>query len=920
METSWRDAGGDAQYRMLDHRRVQNEAHTGNACEWLRISANGGSYVYIAHDVGQPIVIDELMPSLWIKSDRSGLQLLARIVLPRTIDSKTGKRVTTLVAGTSYTDAGRWQELRITDMPRLLARQIRFLHSQLGPNVDGREAYVDAVFLNVYGGPGVTNVWIDDLDVAGYVGMSAPAQAQAVNPLPPMGNAAAGNSGWMPKGSGTPPTAIPSAAANPATDVTMVPSAASGQDLAGNDPSRAVPIVPIQPKRHEVKLSGSVLTVDGRPFFPRAIEHQGEPLSVLKQLGFNTVWLKRLPAQEILEEADRLGLWVICQPPRPPRPDGVSDPAAMLSDVGPAFDPVLMWDLGGDLPAERLETTRRWAEQIRNADHRGERPLICRPSAELRGYSRLDSAMILLIDRRPLGTSMELADYGTWVRRQPLLARPGTSIWTTVQTQANESFRQQIAALEPGNAMSLEISFEQMQIMALTAVTSGSRGLMFLSSSPLDANDPQTRHRALALQLLNLELELVEPWAAAGDFVTTGASSEKEVVAAVLRAERARLLLPIWYSPGAQCVPAQSVAKNLSLVVPGVPESAGAFEMNPSGINPIPHKRVAGGMLVTLAEFNLSAQVLLAQDPLIVNDITQRWAIIGRQAAQLEHDLAVHEFYTVQKIAGELDQRPQAKTPPPAWLDAARKSLQWCDAQMAARQYAAAKLGADRAMSSLRAVERFYWDDAVDDKKLASPATSPAALGFQTLPCHWRLIDRIRAARFGPNLLPGGDFENLNMMFQTGWRYLKSPAPGVQTAADLLAGSAHSGAFGLRLSVTADDIKHPPAMLESPPIRFISPSIMVEAGQIVCIHGWVNVPSPITGSVDGLMIFDSTGGEALADRVGHSAGWRQFALYRVAHQSAAMNVTFALSGLGEAWIDDVYVQVLDAPPVTLTTR
>ena len=187
MEISWREAGSDAQYRMLDHRRVQNEAHTGNGCEWLRISANGGSYIYIAHDVGRPAVIDELMPSLWVKSDRSAVQMLARIVLPRTIDSKTGKPVTTLVAGTSYTDTGRWQELRITDMPRLLERQIRFLHGRLGPNVDGREAYVDAVLLNVYGGPGVTNVWIDDLDVSGYVSMSAPAQAQVVKPLPPVG-------------------------------------------------------------------------------------------------------------------------------------------------------------------------------------------------------------------------------------------------------------------------------------------------------------------------------------------------------------------------------------------------------------------------------------------------------------------------------------------------------------------------------------------------------------------------------------------------------------------------------------------------------------------------------------------------------------------------------------------------------------
>ena len=60
------------------------------------------------------------------------------------------------------------------------------------------------------------------------------------------------------------------------------------------------------------------------------------------------------------------------------------------------------------------------------------------------------------------------------------------------------------------------------------------------------------------------------------------------------------------------------------------------------------------------------------------------------------------------------------------------------------------------------------------------------------------------------------------------------------------------------------------------------------------------------------MIFDSLGGEALADRIGHTTGWQQFALYRVAPQSGTMNVTFALSGLGEAWIDDVYVQVLEA--------
>jgi len=61
------------------------------------------------------------------------------------------------------------------------------------------------------------------------------------------------------------------------------------------------------------------------------------------------------------------------------------------------------------------------------------------------------------------------------------------------------------------------------------------------------------------------------------------------------------------------------------------------------------------------------------------------------------------------------------------------------------------------------------------------------------------------------------------------------------------------------------------------------------------------------------LIVDSLSGEALADRIVKTDGWRQFALYRVAPQSGAMCVTFALTGLGEARLDDVAIEVLQGP-------
>jgi hypothetical protein len=900
-DSSWQPFGGDAQHRVAEHRRVQGEAHGGNGSEWLRIEAAGGSHIDFACEIGRPRVIDDLVPSLWIKSDRPGMTLAARIVLPRSIDPDTQRPVTVLVTGSGYANAGRWQELRIEQIPRLLMRQIHVLRTQLGPQVDDRGAYVDALLLNVYGGPGTTNVWIDDLSVVGYV------PSDSTPSRPTQGGQA----------SRTPlaPVRLP-----PVTDSPGGNPYPSPQDSTASWNARQTAPLPAgaaAPPRHTVRLVESSLLVDGRPMFPRIIQHRGEPLDVLKKLGFNAVWLQRLPAPELLEEADRLGLWLICPPPRGDCPNfrasengtvplgAPTSPPSSLADFGPQFDWVLAWDLGGDLTEAELASTQQWAVQVRAADRRGGRPLVCRPRTNLRGYSRATN--LLVIDRRPIGTSLGLADYAAWIRRQPLLASLDTPVWATVQTQPNAALRQQLMALEAGYVPPLSISPEQIRLLAYTAAAAGGRGLVFVSDTPLNAPDADTRQRAMALELLNLELDLLEPWAAAGSFVAAADASVPEVAGAVLGTEHSRLLLPIWSGPGAQYVPSQSAARGLAVKAPGVPETWPAYELTPHGLQPLKKQRPAGGYSVTLDEFGLTAQVLLADAPLVVDAVHRRAAQAGRRTAELQRDLAVHKLYMVQATAGQLAARTPVRASP-TWLATAQKSLQLCDGQLAAGDAAGAALNAQRAGRALRLTERAYWDAAV--KELVSPVASPAAVSFDTLPNHWRLMDRLRARPFGPNRVDGGDFEDIGVMLRAGWRYILHPAPTVQAAVDLLPQVAHSGRLGVRLAVAPADPKNPPAAIESPPILFTSPAVQVEAGQIVCIHGWVRVPTPITASVDGLLIVDSLAGECLADRIGQTKGWRQFALYRVAPQAGPMCVTFALSGIGEAWLDDIAIQVL----------
>ena len=125
----------------------------------------------------------------------------------------------------------------------------------------------------------------------------------------------------------------------------------------------------------------------------------------------------------------------------------------------------------------------------------------------------------------------------------------------------------------------------------------------------------------------------------------------------MLRTEHARLLLPIWSAPGAQCVPSQSAANAVTLVATGVPEAYNAYELTPRGVQPLRHQRVAGGLSVTLDEFGLTTQILLAHDPSIVGAVDRRAAQIGRRAAELQRDLAVHKLNTVQALAGQLASR-----------------------------------------------------------------------------------------------------------------------------------------------------------------------------------------------------------------------------------------------------------------------
>ena len=143
------------------------------------------------------------------------------------------------------------------------------------------------------------------------------------------------------------------------------------------------------------------------------------------------------------------------------------------------------------------------------------------------------------------------------------------------------------------------------------------------------------------------------------------------------------------------------------------------------------------------------------------------------------------------------------------------------------------------------------------------------------------MIDALQLTNAGANLLEGGRMEEINTLSSTGWRHFVRPTDQVKGSVELSTQSPADGQRSLRICATAIDPEEAPVVIETPPIWITTPPINAAAGTLLEIAAKVRVPNPIEGSVDGLLVFDSYGGPALAERVNKTESWRRLVLYRI---------------------------------------
>jgi hypothetical protein len=888
-QPQWVKGAADTAYEEQAHAMTDQGAHDFQRCEYLRVNARQGSHIHYHYSLPKAPVCEELNVNLWVKASRPGVQLRARVVLPNERDPNSlDDRLTTFIRGDIYHGPpGRWKRLELGRSVALLRQQQQLMQSQLGRPVNTTDAYIDQVVLNVYGGPGVNEVWVDALE------------AGPVLEAPP---AAAGRLG------------------------------APGQLTR---PSRPASVV---------EFNGGRLRVDNRPFFFRGIRHTDTPVRVLREAGFNTLFCEDDANPADLRRAAELGFWLV-----PHLPVTAADAHLTSTDTlagrlrrFPEPDNVLFWELGSNLSFEQTSLVSRSAQLVQSVDP--QRPLGGDAWDGLARYS--GSLALLSVHRWPLMTGMEIQQYRAWLEQRRTLANPGTFLWSWVQTHTPEWYTNLLyeRPASAGFTEPIGPQPEQIRLLTYTALGVGCRGLGFWSDRFL-ADSHQGRDRLLGLALLNQELEMLEPLllTAEDDKSEWIPTSAGEVQAAVLRGPRGVLVLPIWVGAGSQYVPGQAAVGKLAVTVPMAPQSMQCWLISPGEVRSLRPERAPGGSKIVLPEFGLTAAVVFTSDMQLVVRFQELARARRQLAAQWTYDMAVQELQKIVRVHDELLQQYDLTVADAGQLlkdsrDRLARAKEYWDNRLFSDAY----LESQRALRPARILQRALWDKAT--RGLDSPVASPYAVSFYTLGRHMKFMDQIKKTTPAANALPGGDFELVPGRSLEAWIPqevsldeveliaqrvseipLKAPKPltkaeKAKAAADKdkkkdeppAPAHAAEGKLCLKLEIRPKDRKLPPPQaLERTFLALNSPVVHLPPGSLVRISFAVLIPEAITASLDGAMVYDSAGGEPLALRlVGPLGGWPRYTLYRRVPASGTINVTLALTGIGAAYFDDVRIEPL----------
>jgi hypothetical protein len=649
---NWQREASDTTVNLVAHERSQRAAHDGRLSERFQFVAGLGSQFFVSYTTPQVPVTDDLSVSLYVRANRPGLRIYGRIVLPADVDPETKAPSFVLVPGTIFDQVDRWQRLELLNMVPEVERQARVLRVASRRPVPLKGAYLERVVVNLLGGPGESEVFLDDLTIQ-------PVPQSLLDGLAKTRGRSNGASGGRAAAAKTPPGGL------------------------------AVERFRLVRNLLEKRVGPSQYV----PWFPTAIDAPGATPLKLRQAGFDVLVEDVKSDPERIRAALQQGALLMARLADAAAADGSQRVRDQIATY-PLKDSVAFWHLGDHFGRDRdpkdreheLERARDAIAAVRGIDDRLSRVATATIDGELAKYARAPLGLDLLGIQPRIWCSTQnlLESYEYLMQRRLLTVRSnlGSSFWAWIPASAPPDIVRNVWGDDTPPAWGVPpVQPEQLRLMTYLALAAGYRGLVYQGNA--DLTRPAGRAAWIELSFLNLEIDLCEAILAENDkaipsyllydpdplpvptnaiqLPTKRPPRKKEftpredlrAAAVPLRDRKGALLLVANFAGGAQFQPGQLSVDTVTLT-PVLPEGAQAFQISPGDVQVLTPERVPGGTRLTLQEFDTTSLILCTGDLGLYERIRLLVEAVRPQAVALAIEQAELIYQAVTEINGRL--------------------------------------------------------------------------------------------------------------------------------------------------------------------------------------------------------------------------------------------------------------------------
>ncbi|MEZ6039280.1 MAG: hypothetical protein R3C20_02165 [Planctomycetaceae bacterium] len=856
---------------------------------------------------------DEFSASVVLHSTTGGIQVGLNVVLPNQSDPRTRRPLETVVGGQLTRKRSEWLTLTVAGTSSALEGQLRRLRAELNrSDIVGREAYATAIVLMLEAPPGESFV-----DIA--------VEETAIGPIVKPVNAVA---------------------------QTIQPVSQKEDDA---QPMESVAdFIPIRVELNRVLLAD-------QPVILRFAPDHGEPIQSMTQMGLNAVWIPDCGAAERAAKLREANLAVLATPPHPEfEPGDFTKQLQSLPPLEQLCPHASAWYTGTRVSPDELPHLLAWSRAIRSADRQFRRPQM----ADVTGAEGAASREVdfVGIGKHVVGREESFGQLRNELFRRQRIASQMTFPWTWIQTEPSalqQTWRQKRGATMP------HVEPEQILLQAHAAISSGCKGIGFWKTRPLEIDDDLDRETAIATELVSLELQLLEPFLATGRVdghlmihppatesstvdtasgrfgqsrsliqsaisssrVTTSAMVDEEPAgpdAAVITSGRSVLILLTQWDKKSQYVPQAMFDKQINMIVAAT-ETASAWRLSSTGLRALPREVVAGGLKLTVPDFDRHAAILVSSDTDLVASLERRIHDVAARSATLTVELADLKLRRIIKTTEELHEFGAVPTQVTRLFSLARNALDRGHHELSQLDYSEAAALGQQSLRYLRTIQADCWHEATSG--LCSPAASPHSISFATLPDHWRMMQQIidRSEYRTKNLLPTGNFENIQLLSESGWQKTASEIVKYSTTADVVVEQSRSNSMLQIAAWHPGQTGKAPARSDVTPVVVTSPAVAVQSGDIIRISGRIRRGRVIVPQSNRpVLLFDSEMGPEAGLRLPVSWEWEPFEFFReITKDTTFFQFSVALTCSAEINIDDVSISRFPAsngttsPPIAV---